>query len=162
MLRSSPTDHPLTRCSTHTHAHICICVHTFRSINDPDRPQLPQTLHWSLQHVCGSFPCTFTEVRVCACAGLTPVAAGQWPSFLARITGLLALQHLLRPLRFSCAMALTPVVDRMMGMLQRRLGVDKKGSFALMFVLLAAVTLSAFGVALTTATLASMPAAGAI
>lgn len=98
---------------------------------------------------------------MCARAGLTPFAAGQWPSFLARITGLLALQHLLRPVRFSCAMALTPVVDRMMGMLQRRLGVDKKGSFAIMFVLLAAVTLSAFSVALTAATVASMPTAGA-
>lgn len=77
--------------------------------------------------------------------------------FLARIAGLLALQHLLRPIRLSCAIALTPVVDRLMGFVQRKFNVSKRVSFAVMFVALAAVTLTAFTVALTSVTVWNMP-----
>lgn len=91
--------------------------------------------------------------------GVTPFSGGQWGSFMARLAGLLALQQILRPLRFSCAMALTPIVDRMMGALQRRFNFSKQNAFICMFVLLAVVTTAGFGVALTLATVLNMPEA---
>jgi hypothetical protein len=90
-------------------------------------------------------------------AGVTPFAGGQWGSFMARLAGLWALQQILRPLRFSCAMALTPLVDRMMGALQLKFKLTKQKAFLCMFVLLAVVTTAAFAVALTLATVLSMP-----
>ena len=90
-------------------------------------------------------------------AGTTPFAGGQWSAFLGRVAGLLALQQLLRPIRFSCAVALTPIVDRMMGALERRLGVKRRIAFGIMLVSLAACTLTCFAVALGTATAMNMP-----
>lgn len=55
-------------------------------------------------------------------------------------------------------MAITPVVDRMMGSLQNRFKVSKRTAFLIMFVSLAVVTTAGFAVALTTATVMNMPA----
>jgi uncharacterized protein (DUF697 family) len=88
---------------------------------------------------------------------MTPFAPGQWQGFLGRVAGLLALQQLLRPIRFSCAVALTPLVDTMMGALQRRFKVAKRTAFGIMFVSLAVVTLTGFAAALATVTALNMP-----
>ena len=69
---------------------------------------------------------------------------------------MLLAQQLLRPLRFSCAVALTPFVDRVMQALQRRFNVSKRASFLIMLVSLAALTLAGYGVALTSVTMANL------
>lgn len=88
---------------------------------------------------------------------MTPFGGGQFGPFLGRVAGLLALQQLLRPFRFSCAMALTPVVDRMLQWVQRRMGFSRKNAFVCLFVGLAVLTLAGYGVALTTVTVWNMP-----
>ena len=101
--------------------------------------------------------CELEVTVIEVCVGLTPFAPGQWQGFLARVAGLLALQQLLRPFRFSCAVALTPLVDRMMGGIQRRLGTSKRKAFVVMLGLLAVVTTACFAAALTTVTVLNMP-----
>jgi hypothetical protein len=95
----------------------------------------------------------YKHVRV----GVTPFAGGQWASFTARVAGLLALQQLLRPLRFSCAVALTPVVNRLMTALQERFKLKKQTAVGLMFLALALLTTAGYAVALTTVTVINMP-----
>lgn len=76
---------------------------------------------------------------------------------MARLAALLALQNVLRPVRFSVALALTPLVDRMMGALQRRFDISHNKAFGVMMFLLGASTTSAFALALTVATQMNMP-----
>lgn len=88
---------------------------------------------------------------------MTPFSGGQLGAFLTRIAGLLALQQLLRPIRFSCAIALTPVVDRMLQWLQKRMGFSRLVAFFCLIAALAVVTLTGFAVALTSVTVWNMP-----
>eukprot|EP00892_Ulva_mutabilis_P004695 jgi/Ulvmu1/2598/UM014_0049.1 len=101
--------------------------------------------------------CTICWASHVAATGMTPFSGGQFGPFLARAAGLLALQQLLRPIRFSCAMALTPFVDRMLSWLQKRMGVSRSVAFYWMFAGLAAGTLAGFTVALTAVTVWNMP-----
>jgi hypothetical protein len=94
-----------------------------------------------------------------AATGQTPFSGGQWGPFMGRVAGLLALQQLLRPLRFSCAVALTPFVNRLMGAVQRQLGVTQRSAFVILLVALALTTLTGFAVSLTTVTMLRMPKA---
>lgn len=97
-----------------------------------------------------------TELLPCA-AGMTPFGGGQFGPFLGRVAGLLALQQLLRPIRFSCAIALTPFVDRLLGALQRRMGFPRNIAFFCLFAALAVLTFAGYGVALTAVTVWNMP-----
>ena len=101
--------------------------------------------------------CVAGDAELSAGAGTTPFAGGQFQAFLGRVAGLLALQQLLRPIRFSCAVALTPFVDRMMSALQQRFNIPKRTAFGIMLVSLAAGTLTGFAIALSSATALNMP-----
>lgn len=74
--------------------------------------------------------------------GLTPLAPGQWPGFLAVYAGLWAMQNILRPIRFTVAVAMTPFVDRLMTYVQNKLSVSKGKSFALLLISLALFSIS--------------------
>ena len=52
--------------------------------------------------------------------GLSPLAAGQWKSFLLVYAGFFAANNVLRPLRFSLSLVITPAFDRVIDALQRR------------------------------------------
>jgi len=63
--------------------------------------------------------------------GLSPLAPGQWPAYLIAYSALYAvIGNGLRPLRFSLSVAITPLFDRLVAFLQRRLNVSKQWAFA--------------------------------
>jgi hypothetical protein len=90
-------------------------------------------------------------------AGQTPFAPGQWKPFMASTAGLMVLQQFLRPLRFVCAAALTPLVGQMIRTVEERLGVNQRRAGGIMFALLAVTTLTVLGTALATVTILNMP-----
>ncbi len=62
--------------------------------------------------------------------GLSPLAPGQWKAYLLTYTALYAvIGNALRPVRFSISVAITPLFDRFVAFLQRRLGVTKPVAF---------------------------------
>lgn len=79
--------------------------------------------------------------------GMMPFAPGQWKGFVAIYAGLWALYSVLRPLRIALAIALTPLVDRMMEYLVHKLGVERRQAFFLLLIALIVFTLSSFGMA---------------
>jgi len=52
--------------------------------------------------------------------GLSPLAAGQWKAFLLVYAGFFAANNVLRPLRFSLSLVITPAFDRIIDALQKR------------------------------------------
>ena len=74
--------------------------------------------------------------------GTIPFARGQWKAFLGVYAGLWALQNIMRPLRFAIAMALTPLVNRMLQSLTVKLGINKRQAVMLLLFGLAVFTLS--------------------
>lgn len=63
--------------------------------------------------------------------GLSPLAPGQWKAYLLAYTALYAVVgNGLRPIRFSLAVAITPVFDRFVAFLQHRLNLPKAAAFA--------------------------------
>ncbi|KXZ42942.1 hypothetical protein GPECTOR_110g235 [Gonium pectorale] len=72
--------------------------------------------------------------------GKSPLAAGQWPAFLAFYAGLWTMQNIVRPLRFSLAIALAPVFERIILWISARTGLDKKWAFGLYLTAFAATT----------------------
>ncbi|CAD7698771.1 unnamed protein product [Ostreobium quekettii] len=77
--------------------------------------------------------------------GLTPLAKGQWPAFLAVYAGLFALQNIMRPIRLGVALALTPFVDRLMRFIQTKLSMAKPKVFGLLLFCVAVYTFSYVG-----------------
>lgn len=61
--------------------------------------------------------------------GVSPIAQGQWPVFMAFFAGLFAFGNVVRPLRFTAAMALTPIFNKLLGMIQSRFGLSKRNAF---------------------------------
>jgi hypothetical protein len=52
--------------------------------------------------------------------GLSPLAVGQWKAFLLVYAGFFAANNVLRPLRFSLSLVITPAFDRIIDALQKR------------------------------------------
>ena len=78
--------------------------------------------------------------------GLSPLAEGQKPAFLAVYAGLVVLQNVIRPVRFAASVALSPSFDRLIDKVMDRFKMGKAkamavvvfsvnvvGTFALMF-----------------------------
>ena len=63
--------------------------------------------------------------------GLSPLAPGQWPAFLAVYAGLVVLQNVIRPLRFAASVAISPAFDRLIGSVMARFGVGKAKAMAI-------------------------------
>lgn len=57
--------------------------------------------------------------------GLSPLAPGQWKAFLLIYTGFFAANNVIRPLRFSLSLALTPFFMRIVDNVQKKLKVNK-------------------------------------
>jgi hypothetical protein len=67
--------------------------------------------------------------------GLSPLAPGQWKSFLLIYSGFFAANNILRPLRFSLSLALSPLFNSMIQFLHERLHVRKSTATALLVFL---------------------------
>jgi hypothetical protein len=71
-------------------------------------------------------------------SGLTPLAAGQWPKFLAVYAGLWVGAGFLRPLRLSLALAAAPFFNRFLEKVQEMFKVTKGFAFGILLCLIAA------------------------
>lgn len=74
--------------------------------------------------------------------GMIPFAKGQWKAFMAVYAGLWAIQNIMRPVRIAAAIALTPLVNRMLDYLVINLGIRRRQAVMLLFLGLAVFTLS--------------------
>ena len=57
--------------------------------------------------------------------GLSPLAPGQWKGFLAVYAGFWVFNNIIRPVRFTAAVAVSPQLDNVVNYLQDRLNVSK-------------------------------------
>ena len=72
-----------------------------------------------------------TWTTFAASTGLSPLAAGQWPKFLASYAATYAvIGNLLRPLRFTLAVTVAPFFDRLVRRIQDRLSCRPAVAFA--------------------------------
>ncbi|GLI60744.1 hypothetical protein VaNZ11_002972, partial [Volvox africanus] len=74
--------------------------------------------------------------------GKSPLAAGQWPAFLGFYAGLWTMQNFVRPLRFSLAIALAPVFERVILWISKKTGLKRRWSFGLYLVCFALLTVT--------------------
>lgn len=78
--------------------------------------------------------------------GKSPLMPNQWKPFLALYGGFWAAQHLIRPLRFSLALAMAPVFDRFINWVQQQTKWKRQNAFAGYLFLLGSVTsITVFG-----------------
>jgi hypothetical protein len=74
--------------------------------------------------------------------GISPLAAGQWPTFLAFYAGLWAFQNVVRPARFALAMVMAPLYDKLLNWISLKTGQDKKLAFIVVLVCIGILTSS--------------------
>jgi hypothetical protein len=62
--------------------------------------------------------------------GLSPLVPGQWKSYLAIYVGLWAANNVLRPLRFSLSLVLSPSFEKFVAHIQRKTQVNRSAAIA--------------------------------
>lgn len=72
--------------------------------------------------------------------GTSPLAAGQWPKFLAFYSAFWMAQNFVRPLRFSLALAMAPAFDRFIDFLASKLGISRPKAFGVYLAILGITT----------------------
>jgi len=72
--------------------------------------------------------------------GVSPLASGQWPKFLAFYSAFWMAQNFVRPLRFSLALAMAPAFDRFVDFLAAKLRISRPKAFAVYIALLGITT----------------------
>ncbi|RYH26243.1 hypothetical protein EON65_14845 [archaeon] len=66
---------------------------------------------------------------------LSPLAPGQWKAFLLIYTGLWAANNVIRPVRFTLSLALSPAFDRLIDFFRRKTSLTKAQATGLVVVL---------------------------
>jgi hypothetical protein len=92
-----------------------------------------------------------THVSIIAQTGVSPMAPGQKPAFLAMYAGFTLMLNIVRPARFALSMAISPYFERIRKAIQRKFGVSPKGAAVLMIIfinLMGTCSLMALGVGL--------------
>ena len=72
--------------------------------------------------------------------GVSPLASGQWPKFLAFYSAFWMAQNFVRPLRLSLALAMAPAFDRFVDLLAARLRISRPRAFAVYIAILGITT----------------------
>ncbi|GIL80961.1 hypothetical protein Vretimale_9331 [Volvox reticuliferus] len=72
--------------------------------------------------------------------GKSPLAAGQWPAFLGFYAGLWTMQNFVRPLRFSLAIALAPIFEKLIQWISQKTGLSTRWAFGLYLTCFALLT----------------------
>ena len=67
--------------------------------------------------------------------GKSPLAAGQWKAFLLIYSGFFAANNVIRPLRFSLSLVLSPFFDAQIVKLRRNLGLSRTAATSLLVFL---------------------------
>ena len=91
--------------------------------------------------------------------GLSPLAPGQWKGFLAVYSGFWVFNNIIRPLRATAAVAVSPLLERWVRAVQNRLQVKQSVAVLITVLLLnvvGTITLMCAGIALA-AILAGVP-----
>ena len=102
--------------------------------------------------------CTLVTIAWVICGrstGLSPLAAGNWKAFLGIYGGLyLSFGNLLRPIRASIAIAISPLFEKFVNFLQSRLKVKRPVAFGMtVFLVNVLGSISYFALAITVACL---------
>eukprot|EP01025_Chloroclados_australasicus_P021124 TRINITY_DN22184_c0_g1_i3.p1 TRINITY_DN22184_c0_g1~~TRINITY_DN22184_c0_g1_i3.p1 ORF type:complete len:224 (-),score=13.00 TRINITY_DN22184_c0_g1_i3:374-1045(-) len=74
--------------------------------------------------------------------GVCPLAPGHWQSFLGVYAGIFVLNNIIRPVRFTVAIGITPFVNIGITVLQNKFNVRRSSAFIMMLGLLAATTIA--------------------
>ncbi|CAB9502268.1 expressed unknown protein [Seminavis robusta] len=108
----------------------------------------------------------FSSVSLLSCAwyvfsvrtGVSPIAPGQWKPFLAVLSGFLAINVAIKPVKISVALAATPLTERAMGCLKHKCHGSKSltTGLVLSFLIVAALCSLSGGV-IVASTLAGVP-----
>lgn len=72
--------------------------------------------------------------------GVSPLASGQWPKFLAFYSAFWMAQNFIRPLRFSLALAMAPAFDRFIDFLASKLNISRPKAFGVYLAILGIAT----------------------
>eukprot|EP01023_Acetabularia_acetabulum_P016140 TRINITY_DN17969_c0_g2_i2.p1 TRINITY_DN17969_c0_g2~~TRINITY_DN17969_c0_g2_i2.p1 ORF type:complete len:220 (-),score=16.13 TRINITY_DN17969_c0_g2_i2:219-878(-) len=72
--------------------------------------------------------------------GVCPLAPGHWQGFLAVYAGMFVLNNIIRPIRFTVAIALTPFVNQIIISTQQRLKIGRPLAFTIVMVLMGLIT----------------------
>ena len=72
--------------------------------------------------------------------GVSPLATGQWPKFLAFYSAFWMAQNFIRPLRFSLALAMAPAFDRFIDFLSAKLRISRPKAFGVYIAILGITT----------------------
>jgi hypothetical protein len=83
--------------------------------------------------------------------GLSPLAPGQWPKFLAVYGGFWVFNNVVRPIRFGVSVAISTQFDRIVNWIQAKAGVNKGVAIGLTVFLaniVGTITLMCAGIAL--------------
>ena len=81
--------------------------------------------------------------------GISPLAPGQKPAFLATYAAFFAMLNVIRPARFALSVAISPYFERIRQTIQRKFGVSAKASTVLVVIfvnLIGTTSLMALGV----------------
>jgi hypothetical protein len=91
--------------------------------------------------------------------GLSPLAPGQWKSFLTVYAGFWVFNNIVRPIRLAMAVAISPQIDKLVNHWQNRYNMSKARAITLTIILLNLVgTLSFMALGITSASaLAGIP-----
>ena len=88
--------------------------------------------------------------------GLSPLASGQWPKFLAAYSAFYVINNFLRPFRVAIAVSVSPFFEKLIKSFQTKLGLGRKAAIALVVFLFNIVgTTSAMFLGVSAATLIS-------
>eukprot|EP00884_Botryococcus_braunii_P009355 jgi/Botrbrau1/18420/Bobra.0072s0012.1 len=73
--------------------------------------------------------------------GKSPLMSGQWKAFLAFYAGFWTMQHIVRPLRFSLALAMAPLFDKFIDAIQTHFKFsNRRDAFGVYLVILGTLT----------------------
>lgn len=67
--------------------------------------------------------------------GLSPLAPGQWPKFLAVYAGFYVINNIVRPIRLAISIGVTPYFDKAVATIQRKTGFNKTLSIGIVVFL---------------------------
>lgn len=85
--------------------------------------------------------------------GLSPLAPGQWKPFLIIYSGLWAANNILRPLRFSFSLLISPVFEKFVSLIEKKTGYKKAtatGIVVFLVNILATTSYLVFGLLIAT------------
>ena len=102
-------------------------------------------------NICDLSKSTYIYAQQKSKTGISPLAPGQKPAFLATYAAFFAMLNVIRPARFALSVAISPYFERIRQTIQRKFGVSAKASTVLVVIfvnLIGTTSLMALGIGL--------------